>query len=80
MIHQIEDAKTPKRKPTEDDLNMILDSLASSNLLSIESGALAARKLAGERKIVLQVEKDEVRRVLADIGPRWNALLGAQTT
>ena len=78
MIYQIADDDFPQRKPKEQELLDVLDSLASSSLLSVESGALAARKAAGDRKVVLLVEKDEVRRVLADVGPRWNAILGVQ--
>jgi len=76
LIHQIADDDSPQRKPKEQELLDVLDSLVSSSLLSVESGALAARKAAGDRKVVLQVEKDEVRRVLADVGPRWDAILG----
>ena len=78
LVHQIADDDSPQRKPKEQELLDVLDSLVSSSLLSVESGALAARKAAGDRKVVLQVEKDEVRRVLADIGPRWDAALGVQ--
>ena len=78
LIHQIVDDDSPRRKPTEQELLDVLDSLVSSSLFSFESGALAARKDIGDRKVVLQVEKDEVRRVLADVGPRWNAVLGVQ--
>jgi origin recognition complex subunit 1 len=78
LIYQIVDDDSPQRKPKEQELLDVLDSLVSSSLLSVESGALAARKAAGDRKVVLLVEKDEVRRVLADVGPRWNAILGVQ--
>ncbi len=78
LIFQIADDDSPQRKPKEQELLDVLDSLVSSSLLSVESGALAARKAAGDRKVVLLVEKDEVRRVLADVGPRWDAILGVQ--
>lgn len=78
LIHQITDDDSPQRKPKEQELLDVLDSLVSSSLLSVESGVLAARKAAGDRKVVLLVEKDEVRRVLADVGPRWDAILGVQ--
>jgi origin recognition complex subunit 1 len=75
VIHQIADDDSPQRKPKEQELLNVLDSLVSSSLFSVEGGALAARKATGDRKVVLQVE-DEVRRVLGDVGPRWGAILG----
>ena len=78
FVRRVVDDESPQRKPKEQELLDVLDSLVSSSLLSMESGALAARKPAGDRKVVLQVEKGEVRRVLADVGPRWNAILGVE--
>jgi hypothetical protein len=58
LVHQIAADDSPQRKPKEQELLNVLDSLVSSSLLSVESGALAARKAAGDRKIVMLVEKD----------------------
>jgi len=42
----------------------------------VEGGALVSRKPDGERRLLLNIELSEVRRVLNDIGgQRWKNLL-----
>jgi origin recognition complex subunit 1 len=54
----------------------VLDSLVSSRAIVVEEGALVARKPEGERRLLLNIELSEVRRVLGDIGgQRWKNLL-----
>lgn len=54
----------------------VLDALVHSGLLSIESGAVSNRKPLSDRKIIMTVEKQEVKRVLVETGQRWHAYLG----
>ena len=55
----------------------MLDSLVSSRAIVMEEGAaLVSRKLDGERRLFLNIELSEVRRVLSDIGGQgWKNLL-----
>ena len=66
----------PARRPSGDELTLVLDSLLASHALICEDGAAIARKAEGERRIALNLEYAEVERVLGEIGgPRWrNAL------
>ena len=54
-----------------------MDSLVSSRAIMMEEGAaLVPRKPDGERRLFLNIELSEVRRVLSDIGgQRWKNLL-----
>lgn len=71
-------ADDPKRKPSFDELDMVLESLAASRAMLIEDGVTASRKAEGDRKVILNLEQVEVERVLCDVGgARWkNALSG----
>jgi origin recognition complex subunit 1 len=54
----------------------VLDSLVSSRAVVVEEGVLVARKPDGERRLLLNIELSEVRRVLSDVGgQRWKNLL-----
>ena len=68
----------PKRKPTLEELDMVLESLAASRAMLVEDGATASRKPDGDRKVILNLDQGEVERVLSDHGgTRWkNALSG----
>jgi hypothetical protein len=57
-------------------MSHVLDSLVHSDLLSIENTAVANRKPLADRRIVMTVEKQEVKRVLVETGQRWHAHLG----
>ena len=51
---------------------MVLDSLLASHALLIEDSASAARKPEGQRRLLLNVEQNEVERVLGEVGgQRW---------
>jgi origin recognition complex subunit 1 len=53
-----------------------LDSLVSSRAVVVEEGILVARKPDGERRLLLNIELSEVRKVLSDVGgQRWKNLL-----
>lgn len=67
-----------QRKPNTMELRLILDSLVASHALLVEdSGAAIARKADGERKVILNIEQNEVERVLSDMGgQRWKNALG----
>lgn len=67
----------PTRKPTFAELNGVLDSLIASRAMLIEDGAMAQRKPAGERRVMLNLEQIEVERVLSEIGGQmWKNALG----
>ncbi|KAL5526336.1 ORC1 [Sanghuangporus sanghuang] len=67
------------RKPSPAELRCILDSLLASHAVLIEdaSGAAAARRPEGERRLILNIEQIEVQRVLSEIGGQvWKNALG----
>ncbi|PVF93593.1 P-loop containing nucleoside triphosphate hydrolase protein [Serendipita vermifera] len=77
ILHQLNvDEDTPQRAPSDEELLSVLDTLVQSGLLSIESGALANRKAAIDRKVIITAEKQEIKRVLVEAGQRWHAALG----
>lgn len=66
----------PSRKPTANELNVVLNSLIESRAMLMEDGVAAARKLEVDRKVILNIEQSEVERVLGDIGgKRWKSAL-----
>ncbi|KAI0787282.1 P-loop containing nucleoside triphosphate hydrolase protein [Fomes fomentarius] len=66
----------PARRPSADELTLVLDSLLASHALICEDGVAIARKAEGERRIALNLEYAEVERILGEVGGlRWrNAL------
>jgi hypothetical protein len=68
-----------EKHPRDEELSGVLDALVHSGLFSIESGAIANRKTLADRKVVMTVEKQEVKRVLIETGQRWHAILGVDT-
>ncbi|KAL5504368.1 ORC1 [Sanghuangporus vaninii] len=67
------------RKPSPAELRCILDSLLASHAVLIEddSGAAAARRPEGDRRLILNIEQIEVQRVLSEIGGQvWKNALG----
>ncbi|KAF8519581.1 P-loop containing nucleoside triphosphate hydrolase protein [Gautieria morchelliformis] len=67
----------PKRKPTNIELCLVLESLAASRAILVEEGVLASRKPQGDRRVILNVEAGEVERVLSDMGGQnWKNALG----
>ena len=66
----------PTRKPTPNELLVVLDSLAASRALLVEEGTAIARKPAGERRVLLNLEQGEVERVLSEVGGQnWKNVL-----
>ncbi|EJD07069.1 P-loop containing nucleoside triphosphate hydrolase protein [Fomitiporia mediterranea MF3/22] len=69
----------PTRKPSPTELRCILDGLLASHAVLIEdgSGAAAARRADGDRRIILNIEQTEVQRVLSEMGGQmWKNALG----
>ncbi|KAI0790048.1 hypothetical protein C8Q75DRAFT_763757 [Abortiporus biennis] len=66
----------PSRRPTDEELTMVFDSLLASRALICEDGVAVARKPEDEKRVVLNLEPMEVERVLGEVGGmRWkNAL------
>ncbi|KAF8802447.1 P-loop containing nucleoside triphosphate hydrolase protein [Phlegmacium glaucopus] len=76
FIHALSSEDDPTRRPTPAELLLVLDSLVSSRAVVVEEGVIVARKPDGERRLLLNIELNEVRRVLSDIGgQRWKNLL-----
>jgi origin recognition complex subunit 1 len=66
----------PIRRPSSDDLALVLESLVASRALLLEDGAAVARKPQEERRCMLNLEQGEVERVLGEVGgQRWKATL-----
>jgi origin recognition complex subunit 1 len=66
----------PSRKPTPNELSVVLDSLVASRAMLVEEGAAVSRKPAGERRVLLNMEQGEVERVLSEVGgQRWKNVL-----
>ena len=64
------------RRPSADELALVLDALLASHAMICEDGAAIARKAEGERRVALNLEYAEVERTLSEVGgPKWrNAL------
>ncbi|OJA08263.1 hypothetical protein AZE42_02066, partial [Rhizopogon vesiculosus] len=56
----------PSRKPTPEELGLVLDSLVASRAMIVEDGLNAIRKPARERRVILNLEQVEVERVLSE--------------
>lgn len=66
----------PSRKPTPNELLIVLDSLVASRAMLIEEGVAILRKSEGERRVLLNLEQSEVERVLSEVGGvRWKNVL-----
>jgi origin recognition complex subunit 1 len=66
----------PTRRPTPNELALVLDSLVASRALLVEEGAAISRKPEGERRVLLNLEQAEVERVLGEVGgQRWKNVL-----
>ena len=67
----------PKRKPTNIELALVLESLVASRAILAEEGVTASRKAQGDRKVILNIEGGEVERILSDMGgASWKNALG----
>lgn len=67
----------PSRKPTPEELGLVLDSLVASRAMIVEDGVNAIRKSPRERRVILNLEQTEVERVLSEVGGRpWATALG----
>jgi origin recognition complex subunit 1 len=66
----------PSRKPTPNELLLVLDSLVASRAMLMEEGAAVSRKPEGERRVLLNLEQGEVERVLSEVGGQhWKNVL-----
>lgn len=66
----------PSRKPTPNELSVVLDSLVASRAMLVEEGAAVSRKPESERRVLLNLEQAEVERVLGEVGgQRWRNIL-----
>jgi len=66
----------PSRKPTLNELSLVLDSLVASRAMLVEEGVCISRKPEGERRVLLNLEQGEVERVLSEVGGQhWKNVL-----
>jgi len=66
----------PSRKPTLNELSLVLDSLVASRAMLVEEGVAISRKPEGERRVLLNLEQGEVERVLSEVGGQhWKNVL-----
>jgi origin recognition complex subunit 1 len=64
------------RRPTPNELTLVLDSLLASRAILMEDGGAVSRKPDDEKKVVLNLEQIEVERVLGEEGgQRWKNVL-----
>lgn len=63
-------------KPSTAELGVVLDSLVASRAVLFEDNLAASRKLDGERRVMLNLEQNEVERVLGEVGGQsWKSVL-----
>jgi origin recognition complex subunit 1 len=66
----------PSRKPTPNELSLVLDSLLASRAILMEDGLSVSRKPEGDRRVLLNLDQGEVERVLSEEGgQRWKNVL-----
>ena len=64
------------RRPSADELTLVLEALLAAHALIAEDGAAVARKPEGERRVALNLEYAEVERVLGEVGGvKWRNML-----
>jgi origin recognition complex subunit 1 len=72
------DQDESSRKPTQSELSLVLCSLVTSRAVLMEDGVTVSRKPEDERKLVLNLEREELQRVLGDTGGKmWKNILNA---
>jgi origin recognition complex subunit 1 len=72
------DQDESSRKPTQSELSLVLCSLVTSRAVLMEDGVTVSRKPEDERKVILNLEREELQRVLGDTGGKmWKNILNA---
>ncbi|KIK57659.1 hypothetical protein GYMLUDRAFT_86567 [Collybiopsis luxurians FD-317 M1] len=66
----------PTRKPSTNELRMVLESLVASRVIFLEEGTAAMRKAEAERKVVFNLDQSEVENALFEINDTWKQKLG----
>ncbi|KAJ3763886.1 P-loop containing nucleoside triphosphate hydrolase protein [Lentinula raphanica] len=66
----------PTRKPSINELRVILESLVASRAMIVEDGTVAMRKAESERKVILNLDQSEVENALFEINENWKSRLG----
>ncbi|KAJ3775395.1 P-loop containing nucleoside triphosphate hydrolase protein [Lentinula raphanica] len=66
----------PTRKPSVNELRVILESLVASRAMIVEDGTVAMRKAESERKVILNLDQSEVENALFEINENWKSRLG----
>ncbi|KAF9075123.1 P-loop containing nucleoside triphosphate hydrolase protein [Rhodocollybia butyracea] len=74
-VESLTSGDDPTRKPSTNELRIVLESLVASRAMVIEDGTTAMRKSESERKVVLNIEQSEVESALYEINESWRTKL-----
>ncbi|KAJ3783927.1 P-loop containing nucleoside triphosphate hydrolase protein [Lentinula aff. detonsa] len=66
----------PTRKPSTNELRVVLESLVASRAMIVEDGTMAMRKPESDRKVVLNLDQNEVESALFEVNETWKQRLG----
>ncbi|KAJ4497941.1 P-loop containing nucleoside triphosphate hydrolase protein [Lentinula lateritia] len=75
-VDALTSAGDPTRKPSTNELRVVLESLVASRAMLMEDGAAAMRKAEAERKVVLNLDQNEVESALFEMNDTWRQRLG----
>ncbi|KAJ4475288.1 P-loop containing nucleoside triphosphate hydrolase protein [Lentinula edodes] len=75
-VDALTSAGDPTRKPSINELRVVLESLVASRAMLIEDGTAAMRKAEAERKVVLNLDQNEVESALFEMNDTWRQRLG----
>ncbi|KAJ3906824.1 P-loop containing nucleoside triphosphate hydrolase protein [Lentinula edodes] len=75
-VDALTSAGDPTRKPSTNELRVVLESLVASRAMLIEDGTAAMRKAEAERKVVLNLDQNEVESALFEMNDTWRQRLG----
>ncbi|KAJ3991783.1 P-loop containing nucleoside triphosphate hydrolase protein [Lentinula boryana] len=75
-VDALTSAGDPTRKPSTNELRVVLESLVASRTMIVEDGTMAMRKPESDRKVVLNLDLNEVESALFEINETWKQRLG----
>ncbi|KAJ4487764.1 P-loop containing nucleoside triphosphate hydrolase protein [Lentinula aciculospora] len=75
-VDALTSAGDPTRKPSTNELRLVLESLVASRAMLVEDGTAAMRKPEVERKVVLNLDLNEVESALFEMNETWRHRLG----
>ncbi|KAJ3794984.1 P-loop containing nucleoside triphosphate hydrolase protein [Lentinula aff. detonsa] len=75
-VDALTSAGDPTRKPSTNELRVVLESLVASRAMIVEDGTMAMRKPESDRKVVLNLDQNEVESALFEVNETWKQRLG----